>query len=189
MKRRKFVSLFLSLILVSLAGSGLHFVYDMWPNGITAILAPVRESIWEHIKLLYWPLLVRALVLHRDNLPRLASSLLSLLYGCLLLLVVGGGYHLVLGKSSLAFDLLLYYGLVLFCLWLEQSITVPAGHRVPVAAFTVLLGLLILFFTFAPPEAALFQDLSETAVALFKKTPAQAMLCRCGGSIFQESFS
>ena len=41
--------------LAVLGGAALHFLYNVWPNPLTAVLAPVNESVWEHLKLLYWP--------------------------------------------------------------------------------------------------------------------------------------
>ena len=38
-----------------LAGVGLHFLYARFPCTLSALLSPVRESLWEHIKILYWP--------------------------------------------------------------------------------------------------------------------------------------
>ena len=38
--------------LAVLGGAALHFLYDVWPNPLTAVLAPVNESVWEHLKLL-----------------------------------------------------------------------------------------------------------------------------------------
>ena len=29
-----------------------HFVYDIFPNKLTAIFFPINESIWEHMKIL-----------------------------------------------------------------------------------------------------------------------------------------
>ena len=49
MKRKWWTVCFLSI----LAGSALHFLYDLWPNPLTAVFAPVNESVWEHLKLLY----------------------------------------------------------------------------------------------------------------------------------------
>lgn len=48
--------------LAVLGGAALHFLYDVWPNPLTAVLAPVNESVWEHLKLLYWPFLAAAFV-------------------------------------------------------------------------------------------------------------------------------
>ncbi|MFR7742268.1 MAG: DUF6512 family protein [Acutalibacteraceae bacterium] len=63
MKRKWWTVCFLSI----LAGSALHFLYDLWPNPLTVVFAPVNESVWEHLKLLYWPLLAAAFVLTKDE--------------------------------------------------------------------------------------------------------------------------
>ena len=46
-----------------LAGAGLHFLWQALPNPLFALISPVNESVWEHLKLLYWPMLAAALVL------------------------------------------------------------------------------------------------------------------------------
>lgn len=48
-----------------LAGAGLHFLWQALPNPLLALISPVNESVWEHLKLLYWPMLAAALVLAR----------------------------------------------------------------------------------------------------------------------------
>ena len=63
MKRKWLIIGLLSI----LAGSALHFLYDLWPNPLTAVFAPVNESVWEHLKLLYWPFLAAAFVLTKDE--------------------------------------------------------------------------------------------------------------------------
>lgn len=39
-----------------------HFLYDWFPNGLFAILCPVNESIWEHMKLFYTSTLLFGIV-------------------------------------------------------------------------------------------------------------------------------
>ena len=48
---------------VTLAGTILHFLYD-WTGGSiwAALFSGVSESVWEHMKLLFWPLFFFALV-------------------------------------------------------------------------------------------------------------------------------
>ena len=48
-----------------LAGAGLHFLWQALPNPLFALISPVNESVWEHLKLLYWPFLAAAFVLAR----------------------------------------------------------------------------------------------------------------------------
>lgn len=41
----------------TLLGACLHFVYALFPNPVTALISPTCESLWEHLKLLFWPYL------------------------------------------------------------------------------------------------------------------------------------
>ena len=97
MKRKWWTVCFLSI----LAGSALHFLYDLWPNPLTAVFAPVSESVWEHLKLLYWPFLAAAFVLTKDEADGRKSwcGLLAGLLGAPLLLL--GAYYTLL--SGLGF--------------------------------------------------------------------------------------
>ena len=54
MKRLCYVG-FLATVLL---GTGLHFLYAWRPIPLFGLFAPVNESVWEHLKLLYWPFLV-----------------------------------------------------------------------------------------------------------------------------------
>ena len=50
-----------------LAGCVLHALYRWCPNAVTALFSPVAESLWEHVKLIFWPYLGAALILARDR--------------------------------------------------------------------------------------------------------------------------
>lgn len=39
-----------------------HFIYNVFPNSITAIFFPVNESIWEHMKMLYTTILLYGII-------------------------------------------------------------------------------------------------------------------------------
>ena len=56
---------FLAFLLTALAGSALHFAYDLCPSPLVGLFCPVSESVWEHLKLLYAPFLVCGFVLNR----------------------------------------------------------------------------------------------------------------------------
>lgn len=40
----------------------LHFLYDKFPNFITSIFAPVNESIWEHMKILFGSIILSGVI-------------------------------------------------------------------------------------------------------------------------------
>ena len=56
---------FLAFVLAALAGSALHFGYDLCPSPLVGLICPVSESVWEHLKLLYWPFLASGFLLNR----------------------------------------------------------------------------------------------------------------------------
>ena len=139
----------------------LHFLYDWFSNGITALISPVRESIWEHLKVLFYPLIVFGLLpaVKRGWIPWLCSILLS----CGMLLLFGWFYHIVIKGDALFVDLILY------------AVFMYAGFRLPrllwplaewpgvgaaCAMLTLLLAVLLAVFSFAPPDNILFADLS-----------------------------
>ena len=57
----------LAFVIAVLAGTGLHFLYDVCPVPLVGLFAPVNESVWEHLKLFFWPTLAAAFVLTRKN--------------------------------------------------------------------------------------------------------------------------
>ena len=120
--------------LAVLGGAALHFLYDVWPNPLTAVLAPVNESVWEHLKLLYWPFLAAAFVLARgadDTRGRWCGLLVGLLAAPLLLL--GAYYPLRYGFGVPG--------------WLCGPLVIAAG----------IYGAALALFSFAPPDLPIFR--------------------------------
>lgn len=125
----------ITFVVATLAGSCLHFVYALWPNGLTALLAPVNESLWEHVKILYWPCLLSGILLVRREPESLGARAFSLLLSAAVMLGVGYLYHVVLEGDSLFFDVALY-------------------------VLVMALGAATFVFTWCPPDGLLFRDLS-----------------------------
>ena len=40
----------------------LHFIYEAYPNFIFSVIAPVNESIWEHMKLIYSSFIIYGII-------------------------------------------------------------------------------------------------------------------------------
>ena len=153
----------LAFLLTVLAGSALHFLYDIWPNPLTAVLAPVNESVWEHLKLLYWPFLAAAFVLARgadDARGRWCGLLAGLLAAPLLLL---GAYYLLacgFGVHGLWLDLLLYVlamGAGFFLAFRLQHRALPGWLCGLFVIAAGVYGAALALFSFAPPELPIFR--------------------------------
>ena len=143
---------------------GLHLLYQWLPNSFTALLSPVRESLWEHLKILFYPLLAAGLFLSRGSGAFRTAWLLSLLLVCGLMLGAGWVYHIVLRQDAMVFDLMLY-GVLMVLGFLLPRLLWPLGQRAWIrsgAAFlTTLLWVFLAWFTFFPPDQILFADLSR----------------------------
>ena len=151
-----------AFVAVTLAGACLHFIHDFFPNPIVALIAPVNESIWEHLKILYWPFLLGVLLLcRRDGRDGLGPWLLSLLSICAAMLAAGYLYHVAAGGDSLAFDIGLYVLLMGAGFLLAAVFNRPAVRRSTdlLLLLTAALGGAVVIFTFLPPDHILFADL------------------------------
>ena len=152
----------------------LHFLFDWFPNPVLALISPVRESIWEHVKLIYFPLLAAALYMGRggSGLGR-APWLLSLIVACVVTLCLGYVYHIIFRGEAVLVDLILYlFAMALGFLLPKTLWPLCSGSGAGKTAWvlTALLGALIVWFTFFPPDTALFADL-ENAVRTFLTIP------------------
>ena len=152
----------------------LHFLFDWFPNPVLALISPVRESIWEHVKLIYFPLLAATLYMGRggSGLGR-APWLLSLIVACVVTLCLGYVYHIIFRGEAVLVDLVLYlFAMALGFLLPKTLWPLCSGSGAGKTAWvlTALLGVLIVWFTFFPPDTALFADL-EDAVRTFLTIP------------------
>ena len=155
-------STLLAFVVTVVVGSCLHFLYDLVPCPLTALFAPVSESIWEHSKLVYWPGLAAALLLARRDRDSLGPRVFSLLLAVAVMQVLGWLYHIPLGGEALLVDIALYLlsmGIVFFLpLFLTQSFW--QRYRNLWLLLAAALGAAIVVFTFLPPSGLLFTDLS-----------------------------
>ena len=62
MKRSIGLRQFWGFAVTALGGTLLHFLYDWTHSAWVAPFSGVNESTWEHMKLLFWPMFLYAIV-------------------------------------------------------------------------------------------------------------------------------
>jgi hypothetical protein len=150
----------------SLGGTILHFLYGWLGEAIwVAPFSGVNESTWEHMKLLFWPMLAFAAVqsfFFKDRKDFRCVKLRGILLGLLLIPVVFYTYNGVVGKSPDWINIAIFFvsaaTVYLYETRLFRSGTVRCGS--PKWAVAALVGVAVLFgvFTFFTPEIGLFRD-------------------------------
>ena len=94
----------LGAIFVSITGTLSHFLYS-WTgeNFFVGLFSPVSESVWEHMKLLFFPMLLSSAALRQKwngEFPCIASALcFGILAGTFFIPAFFYGYTAILGKD------------------------------------------------------------------------------------------
>src|SRR5699024_8121367 len=97
----------IGFIFVLIIGSAMHFVYELsGKNPIVALFAPVNESIWEHLKLLFYPMLVFNIIEYfiygKDYDNFVAVKATALIIGMFAITASFYTYTGIIGKNFLA---------------------------------------------------------------------------------------
>ena len=152
--------------LTSLGGTLLHFLYD-WTDGsiLVAPFSGVNESTWEHMKLLFWPLFLFALVqrlFFKEQENYWCVKLLGILLGLALIPVLFYTYNGVFGKSLDWINIVIFYIsavlVFLFEPWVLKQNQLQCERPRLALIGLCLIGALFVVFTFAPPQIPLFRD-------------------------------
>ena len=157
----------LGAMFMVLTGSALHFAFS-WSNDWQpiALIAAVNESIWEHLKLAFWPGLIWALFPNKFSTAsvsqRTAMRGFSLFVTVVSIVIVFETYTSMTGRNLLVLDI----GTFVFAIVLGQLLVVFLLGNTRPSPRMKLMGLLMLsaqvvafsLFTYFPPDHWLFVD-------------------------------
>ena len=150
----------------SLVGTLLHFLYD-WLHGATWIapFSGVNESTWEHMKLLFWPMLGFAVVQHmffREQPSFWRIQLRGILFGLLLIPLLFYTYNGAIGPSPDWLNITIFFISAAAAYIYETRLFYadrlqPYGWRSAKITLLVIAALFVIF-TFATPHLGIFVD-------------------------------
>ena len=167
-------------IFTGILGTFLHFLFDLTGGSLWAgLFSAVNESIWEHMKLLFYPMVLFSLLEYRfwgKETPGFWKvKLLGILVGLGLIPVLYYTYTGILGVSADWFNIAIFFLAAGAAYWVEtrrfqRGITNANGSK---AAVCTILGLALLFavLTFFPPKIPLFQDPQDGTYGFTAPTP------------------
>lgn len=158
---------FIRYLFVVGLGVFLHFAYEIsGENPIVGLFALVNESIWEHLKLVFFPMLVLTLwdmfTNQRNNLCFLPARTVSTLAGMAFVVIVYYTVTGILGFQTAVINILIYLLGIAFVFLVEKKLQCRCNIISVKLAIVIWLLFLILFiiFTIAPPVLGIFIPLT-----------------------------
>lgn len=156
----------LSFIFVCVLGVLLHFTYD-WSgkNPIIGLFSSKNESTWEHLKLIFFPMLILTInqVIHNRSFikERLAARTVATVAGMAFIVVV---FYTFWGISGVLIDFInisIYFLGVLFAFWVEEKAPEKNISLDASTCFFIWATFIILFVAFSikAPNLGIFFDL------------------------------
>lgn len=156
-------------IFISILGVLLHFTYE-WSgdNPAVGLFSAVNESTWEHLKLIFFPMLLLTMIeflwdhIKDKPLPEnyLPARTIGILSG--MAFIVVGFYTLngVLGRNYEFLNIALYFAGVVYALHTENRLESRQMCINDYVSMTILALLSVAFFAFTkyPPALGIFAD-------------------------------
>jgi hypothetical protein len=145
-------------------GTLLHFCYELSNDNIlVALFSPVNESIWEHLKLLFFPsifTLILANILNINDGNYLLVKLKGIIIGLLFIIVFYYTYTGILGFSITILDILSFYiSCIISYIYTKKHYNKYATYNKFILYLIILLiSIIFIIFTFIPIHINLFID-------------------------------
>lgn len=154
-------------VFIIILGSALHFTFELsGGSALVGAFSAVNESVWEHLKLVFFPALLFMLIEYMPLKKKTANFALAKTAGVYLAVViipvVFYAYTAVTGESVFLVDISTFVvavivGQVLSYKLLTRGKLSERLNRVSLVLL-ILLGIAFVLFTFYPPGLLPFQD-------------------------------
>ena len=157
----------IGMIFIIILGSLFHFTFE-WSNyqPIVGIFSAVNESVWEHLKIGFWPALVWALIEYKYIEKSTNNFFFAKTVGIYLIPIIIPilfySYTAVLGESVLVIDILTFVIAIIVGQLVSYKLLTcrklpDTFNKISIVA-VVLLSVAFVLFTFYPPHIPLFRD-------------------------------
>lgn len=154
----------IGILFIGIVGTLSHFVFEWTGNHpLAGLFSPVSESIWEHIKLLFFPMLLYTFFLKavwKSSQPCILYAMLAgNLLGCVIIPILYYSYSGILGFQITAIDIGIFYFSILIAFTTAYRLALSGKAvlwRYRLILITGILAVLFWVFTCQPPNLGLF---------------------------------
>lgn len=151
---------------VLICGTLLHFVYE-WTNQcyVTGLFAPVNESVWEHMKLVFFPMLFYSVIAIWRIKERHSCVISGLCFGILVgtwcIPALYYAYTFILGRNVFFLDLTIFVISAGIAFYLTGKLTLSCRlqpYTVLLCCLVCVLFVCFLVFSYHPPALSIFAE-------------------------------
>lgn len=155
----------------------LHFLYDKFPSFLTSIFAPVNESIWEHMKLLFGSILLVGIIqkifiiLKKEKVNNICfSNFIGALTSILIFLILFLPIYYFIGHNMVITIIIMFITITIaeilsYVLMNKKDFKL---EKVTIF-FVILVYILFTFLTYYPLKNNLFIDPTNSSYGIIKK--------------------
>ena len=156
----------LSVIWVIVISSLLHFVFEWSGNSpIVGAFSPVNESVWEHLKLGFWSMILFCFIeypiIRKYTNDYFYAKAIGIFAMSLFIVLFFYSYTVIIGRTILFIDIGSYivgaiiYGIINYKIMMrsfERNVNMIG------LVLLIIFGVLFVLFTFYPPHLPIFKD-------------------------------
>ena len=157
-----------SVIFTWILGTILHFLYE-WSgdNKIIASFSAVNESTWEHLKLVFFPMLITTivgfLVIGKDNKKFWCAKTIEIILAMSFIIVFFYTYTGIIGTNFAILDIGSFFVAVILGEYFAYKIMTNDEYKLKCNKRIAVIGLIcillcLIIFTYLPPHIGLFKD-------------------------------
>ena len=154
----------LGFIVVSIIGTFFHFIYDLTnKNTFVAFFAPINESIWEHLKLTFFPMVLWILITSgklKYKYPCYNSAIyFSTIFSTILVPILYYTYSGILGSNYALIDISIFFISIITSFYLTYKLSLNCKvYKYENLLFgLILIGIGLFFiFTIYTPDIDIF---------------------------------
>ena len=154
-----------SSIFTMILGTLLHFTFE-WSgnNSFVAAFSAVNESTWEHLKLIFFPMILTTIIgyfyIGKNTSNFLCSKLIGIITAISFTVIFFYTYTGILGANFAFIDISIFFMAVLLGEYITYKLLLSDFSCNKILSFLLLTILLFcfVFFTYFPPKIGLFKD-------------------------------
>lgn len=165
-----------SFIFTAILGTLLHFIYNWSSNNLfVAFFSAVNESVWEHLKLLFFPMLLTTIIgyfyISKETSNFLCAKTIGIITSLLFIIIFFYTYTSILGTNIGIIDISSFFIAIILGEFLAFKIMVSNMHCNHNFSIIILIILLLSFviFTYNAPKIELFRDYVSNSYGVFKE--------------------